>query len=235
MANVIVLQHVFCETIGSIGRALKNHGLDYRVVRGYDGEKIPTSLEDAKALIVMGGPMGAKDDDKLPFLKSELQLIEHALTDGSPILGVCLGSQLLARALGANVYPGVSKEIGWHVLQTEPEAHEDKLWKDAPASFQGFHWHGDIFDLPRGAHRLISSEKTPVQSFRYGENAYGILFHMEVDLAMIELWANTFAGELLETNQSASDLISGAHRSLAFLSSVGDKVFDQWAKLAAGS
>src|SRR5581483_10588698 len=113
-----------------------------------------------------------------------------------PVLGVCLGSQLLAAALGSNVRPSGRQEIGWYQVALSVEPKDDSLFSDAPPMFQAFHWHGDIFDLPAGAVPLASSRMTPLQAFRYGNNAYGLLFHMEVTPEIAGSMVKGFSDEL---------------------------------------
>ena len=144
-----------------------------------------------------------------------------------PVIGICLGSQLLAAALGAPVRPGPRKEIGWYPIYLEPAASADTLFADAPSQFEGFHWHGDIFDLPKGATRLAHSDLTECQAFRYG-SAHGLLFHMEVTQASITGMAQAFPEELAQAGGSAESLAAGTKRHLERLQSIGATVFRRW-------
>lgn len=182
------------------------------------------------ALIVMGGPMGVYETKQYPFLKDEMKLIEDALRQKKPVLGICLGSQLLASVLGAPVKKGKKKEVGWHPVFLKPEASKDALWAGAPKSFMGLHWHGDIFDLPKGSAALASSELTRVQAYRYGASAYGFLFHMEVTRIMIRKWTDIFAGELKREKISASDILRESEHHQPFLQALGSVIFDRWAE-----
>src|SRR5262249_38707080 len=156
--TVLVVQHVACETLGSIEPCLQEAGLTARYIRVQDGDKVPASLGEACGLIVLGGPMSVYDYGQLTHLMQEMRLIGSALAAHRPVLGICLGSQLLAHVLGGKVYPGRQKEIGWHCVKLTDAALLDPLWERAPADFQAFHWHGDIFDLPASAVPLASSE-----------------------------------------------------------------------------
>jgi GMP synthase (glutamine-hydrolysing) len=229
--KVIVLQHIQCETLGTIADALGAAGIKANYVRSFDGDKIPSELGDFRGLVVMGGPMGVYEQDLYPFLREELQLIESALQHEKPILGVCLGSQLLATALGAMVKKNTSKEIGWYPVTLTPSGREDPLWSDAVPSFMGFHWHGDIFDLPRGAVSLASSALTACQAFRHARNAYGLLFHMEVTAEMIGGMVRTFEGELQQEGIDGRALIAAAGEHLAGLQRIGTSVYRGWADL----
>jgi GMP synthase (glutamine-hydrolysing) len=146
--EVIALQHTACETLGTIEDALIGAQIDVHSVRIHAGEPVPSSLDSAAGLVVMGGPMGVYEHDRFPFLRRELRLIEQALTDGVPVLGVCLASQLLANVLGAPVRKGSRKEIGWHRVFLESATGNDALFHSALPEFGAFRWHGDVFDLP---------------------------------------------------------------------------------------
>jgi GMP synthase (glutamine-hydrolysing) len=188
-------------------------------------------MGDAAGLIVMGGPQSVYEQDKFPFLRDEMRLIEDALKHAKPILGVCLGSQLLATALGASVYPVRQKEIGWHRVSLTPSAAVNGIFEGEPRSLTAFHWHGDIFDLPRGATLLASSALTANQAFRYGKNAYGLLFHMEVALPQINAMVATFADELQAAGLNGVAIKLNAHSHLPALQKIGREVFARWVAL----
>jgi GMP synthase-like glutamine amidotransferase len=130
--------------------------------------------------VVMGGPMGVHDEAELPWLRDEKRAIEAALKRGAAVLGVCLGAQLLAHVLGAEVAPNRAKEIGWFPVDLSPEASDTWLGRVFPARFTPFHWHGDTFGIPHGAVALGRSEACANQGFLHGENALGLQFHPEV-------------------------------------------------------
>jgi len=163
MSTVWILQHVACETPGIIAGVLKSQGLSAQTIRPFRSQPVPKRMGDTVGLIVMGGPMGVYDQRSYPFLLDEMRLIEDALKQGKPILGVCLGSQLLAAAVGAKVTKGERKEIGWYPVTLTGSARTDRLWKGVEPSFVAYHWHGDIFELPRGALSLASSDLTECQ------------------------------------------------------------------------
>jgi len=138
------------------------------------------------AIVIMGGPMSV--NDPLPGLAEELKLIERALHDATPALGICLGSQLIAKALGARVYRNAELEIGWAPVSFTPAAQADAIFGPMKSPTQFFHWHGETFDLPKGAEWLAYSHKTRHQAFRYGRGVYGLQFHPEVTPEMIVDW-----------------------------------------------
>jgi len=185
-----------------------------------------TSLHPA-----LGGPMGVYESDRHPHLTDELRLIEATVADGRPVIGTCLGSQLLAAALGARVYPNTRKEIGWHDVELTDAARDDALLGGAPRRFTPVHWHGDIFDLPAGAVHLAGSAITPHQAYRYGANTYGLLFHLELDRAHLDTWMTAFAAELAEVGIAPGEITGDADRRLAASAAIGTGVFDRFAAL----
>ena len=227
--EVIVLQHSECETLGVIQSALDSRGISSRYIQTFAGEPILKDTRAAAGLIVMGGPMGVYEQDQFPYLKDELHLIESFLARRHPILGVCLGSQLLASALGVAVRKGPKKEIGWHPLKLTDSGVADPLWKNAPPEFMAFHWHGDIFDLPPGSVALASSALTACQAFRYGTNVYGLLCHIEVTEPIIAGMVTNFESELEEERLDGAEIVRGISRHLPPLSTVAPGVFGQWA------
>jgi GMP synthase (glutamine-hydrolysing) len=232
MPTALVLQHIDVEGPGLLGAVLQAHGIALRTIRTFAGETVPVRC-DAEALIVMGGPMGVYERDRYPHLGDELRLIESALAAGRPIFGTCLGSQLLASALGARVYPNTRKEIGWHEVALTEAAGADAVLREAPRRFTPVHWHGDVFDLPAGAVNLAASALTPHQAFRYGDNAYGLLFHLELDRPHLDSWMRAFAPELEAERIAAETIIGDADRRLARSAAVGRRVFERFAALIA--
>jgi GMP synthase (glutamine-hydrolysing) len=231
MKTVVVLQHAEPEAPGLIRDALSSAGHSIETVQGFRGEAVPASLAGAAGLVVMGGPMGVYETDRFPFLRDEIRLIEAALRAEKPVLGVCLGSQLLAAVLGSSVTKGSQKEIGWFRVELTDSARDDQLLAGIPSAFVACHWHGDVFDLPAGAERLASSERTRVQAFRYGQHAYGFLFHMEVTPQTLEGMVKTFGSELAEASVSGEEILRQAAGYLRPLQDVGRRAFAAWASL----
>jgi GMP synthase (glutamine-hydrolysing) len=235
MSGVLALQHAAPEGPAAIGEALRRRGIGLNVVRIDQGAAVPGSMGNAAGLVVMGGPMSVYEADRSSHLPAELRLIQSALDAGRPILGVCLGSQLLAAALGAKVVPSGRKEIGWHEVRLGDAAKQDALWHGIADRFMGFHWHGDIFDLPQGATPLASSPLTELQAFRSGGNAYGLLFHLEVGEPQIRDFVKTFADELSAARIPAAPILDGMAAHLKPLQRIGTRIFDRWAALLEAS
>ena len=201
------------------------------IVQHVAAEPVPTDATGFRGLVVMGGPMGVADVGRLPHLRAEMTLIESALKHDIPVMGVCLGSQLLAAALGSRVTPGPAKEIGWHPVTLLDGGQRDRLLTAAPPRFNAFHWHGDVFDLPPGAVALARSERTPLQAFRYGERAYGFLFHLEVTEAIVGQMVGAFPDELAEAGIDGDTLRGDSRTHLPELQPVARSVFSKWTRL----
>jgi GMP synthase (glutamine-hydrolysing) len=235
MSKIWVLQHTPPETLGTIQDALTAESVTAEYVRTFDGQAVPQRMGEAVGLVIMGGPMGVYDQTQYPYLLDEIHLIEDALKAGMPVIGICLGSQLLASALGAEVASSGQKEIGWHTVTLADDASTDPLLAGAPPSFTGFHWHGDIFDLPRDSVSLASSEMTTHQAFRHGNKAYGFLFHMEVTAEIINGMVADFTNEMAEAGVTETEVTSGITERLPLLHEIGNAAFSRWAGLISST
>jgi GMP synthase (glutamine-hydrolysing) len=233
--SVLVIQHAPMETSGIIAAELETRGMAAKVVRTFAGEQVPRELGPSRGLVVMGGPMSVYEGDRYPFLRDELRLIESAMRDDAPVLGVCLGSQLIAAALGAEVKSGGRKEIGWHAVKLTDDAFLDPLWKGIESSFPAFHWHGDVFTLPAGATLLASSQLTPRQAFRYGKTTYAILFHLEVTEGIVEAMVRSFSDELAAERLDGDAILRAAELHLPASMQRGRPLFARWASLVAAA
>jgi GMP synthase (glutamine-hydrolysing) len=182
--SVLVLRHEPFEHLGSFGEILRENNLKF-VYHDLD-DSTPRSVDGHKALVVMGGPMSA--NDPLPALSDEMRVIEAALQRGMPVLGVCLGGQLLARVLGARVYRNPASEIGWAPVSLTDAGRADPVFSGVASPTTFFHWHSETFDLPTGAEWLAWSELCRHQAYRFGPNAYGLQFHPEMTPEMIADW-----------------------------------------------
>ena len=228
MRRVLVVQHEEFEGPGTLREALA--GRDLRFVRTFAGDPVPRALAE-DALVVLGGGMGVYDRDRLPHLGDEIALCAAAMSVAKPVLGICLGSQLLAASLGAAVGKAPRKEIGWYGVTLLPDARGDALFDALPRRFPAFHWHGDAFTLPEGALPLASTAMTPLQAFRMGARAWGIQFHLETDEQVLEAMLSGGAGELREAGADAGRIRTRAREELPQLRERALAVFGRWADL----
>jgi GMP synthase (glutamine-hydrolysing) len=231
----VVLQHVAPEGPGAIGDALAAEGVPFDLVRAHEGAAIPRDGERYSGLVVMGGPMGVYEADRYPHLRDELRLVEWFLGRGRPVLGVCLGSQILAAALGARVYASGRQEIGWIPVTLEPGREDDALLGRAPPQLTPLQWHGDAFDLPRGAVRLARSALTENQAFRHGPSAWGLLFHLEASAGQVAAMAEAFPDDLARAGVDGRRLVAEAGERTRALAPIARDVFGAWARAAAGA
>lgn len=231
--TVLVIQHVACESPGLVKEVLEQEGWELNHIRIHRHDPVPANLGSGRGLVILGGPMGVHDGDRYPFLNAEQRLIEAALRLDRPVLGICLGSQLLAATLGASVVSGPRREIGWHTVHFTRAAAGDPVWREVADDLVAFHWHGDRYHPPSGAESLAWSGQTECQAFRWSRSAYGILFHLEVDQRGVDRITSAFQAELLSTGQRPSDITSEAGSHLPQLERVGRHVFRRWAELLA--
>jgi len=196
MKPVLVFQHIGCETPGIFLELLREQNCPVETVRLYEGEQPPDDLSRFSGLLVMGGPMSVNDEADYPWLKAEDRILKEALALDVPTLGICLGSQLIAKAAGGAVRRGPLKEIGWYPVRLTAAARHDRLFRESPETIEVFQWHGEYFDTPSGAVNLASSDLYQCQAFSIGQNVYGLLFHLEVTAQMVKEWVGTFKEEL---------------------------------------
>ncbi|HLY50056.1 MAG TPA: type 1 glutamine amidotransferase [Solirubrobacteraceae bacterium] len=203
--KLLVLQHIACEPPGAYEDELRERGGEVTRVMVDQGEPLP-ELASFDGMIVMGGPMGAYEDDRLPWLRPEKKLIATAVKGGVPVWGVCLGAQLLAASLGAAVAPGPEPEIGVLPVYRTAAAERDPVFEALPERFLALQWHSDTFALPEGAVLLARSGAYENQAFRVGR-AYGLQFHIEIGTALAEEWGEVPAyAQSLETNLGTGSL-----------------------------
>jgi len=208
--SVLICKNIVTEGPGTIEDYLIANKIPYKIFDLSIGEKV-TNPDDFDILIMMGGPMSVNEEKVYPYLKDEENLVKDFISKGKKIFGICLGAQIMAKALGAKVYVGEKKEIGWYDIELTGDGLRDPLMRrlaihpeegDFWRRFKVFHWHGETFDIPKGAVCLARSELYPNQAFRYGNNAYAFQFHIEVTEEMIYEW---FKNEPIDINKMKND------------------------------
>jgi len=207
MSEVLAIRHVEFEHLGMMEKVLKELGYSFMYLDTPSGAKLNKSLEEFSLIVVLGGYMGAYEEEKYPFLSYEFKLMEEALKKEIPLLGICLGAQMLAKVLGAKVYPGdKGKEIGWYEIT---KVGEHPYFEEFPKKLKVLQWHGDTFDLPADAVRIFSSEKYPNQAFVYNK-AVGLQFHIEVDKELLKTWINAYKKEVEKEGLNPEKILTDA-------------------------
>ncbi len=221
--SVLILKNIFSEGPGTIEDFLLERGIPYQIMELE--REVVSDRERFDILVMMGGPMSVNDEERYPFISTEVELVKEFIASGKRVLGVCLGAQIMAKALGAKVYAGPQKEIGWYDIELTEDGIRDILMRklaihpragDFWKRFKVFHWHGETFDIPEGAARLARSEIYPNQAFRFGDRAYAFQFHIEVKKEMIYEWLRNEpvdANELRKMTETVYEDYAGRARN----------------------
>jgi GMP synthase (glutamine-hydrolysing) len=199
--NVLIIKHIDIEGPGLIEYCLKQEKIPYQIVNLEAGPRLP-KINDLSHIVILGGPMNVYEEDRYPFLRDEDLFIKEAIQRGKKILGICLGAQLMAKALGAKVFKAPMKEVGWYNVSLTRVASHDPLFSNLPKTFSVFQWHEDTFEVPKAGKLIATSTSVIHQAFRYGENVYGLQFHLEVTEGMIQEWMETYEEECSNSEHS---------------------------------
>jgi GMP synthase (glutamine-hydrolysing) len=207
MKRVLVIQNDAAEGAGLLGSLLEDQRILVETVHGWTLSEERPEHEDYDALVVLGGVQGAYELDRYPYLRHEIELCNSFSDAPKPVLGICLGAQLLAVALGGRVGPNIRSEIGWLPITLDETAREEPLLVSLPSSMQVFHFHGDAIETPPGCVNLASSALTPCQLFSAGPGVYGFQFHAEIDRTLLQAMCRKNAGYMRERGMDAEQLI----------------------------
>ena len=192
--SVLIIKHIDIEGPGLVEYCLKQEKIPYQILNLSPRVHLP-KLEEITHIVLLGGPMNVYEEDRYPFLRDEDLFIKEAIQRGKAILGICLGAQLIAKALGAKVSKALAKEIGWYDVSLTEIGSQDPLFSNLPKTFSVFQWHEDTFEIPKGGKLIATASPLPHQAFRYGEKVYGLQFHLEVTEEMIGEWVEAYEEE----------------------------------------
>ena len=227
--TVNVIRHLAFEDLASFTSVLQVHGYQINYIEaGYDDLSQIDALSD-NLLIILGGPISVNDAAMFPFIESEIEILKQRIKADKPTLGICLGAQLIASALGANVYPGEEKEIGWYGLSLTAAGRHSALRYLGSEHCSMLHWHGETFDLPEHAVLLASSEKNINQAFSVGSHVLALQFHPEITQRVMEKWFIGHISEIMQTEGvSVKQLRDDTHQYANQLEVQGELFFNSW-------
>lgn len=233
MTDILILTHVDYCPAGHLAHVLDAQQLDFCVLRADLGELQGYDLDRPKAVAIMGGPMSA--NDPLPWIGAEIAALRHFIQRDIPLIGHCLGGQLLAKALGASIHRMPYSEVGWQPLSQSSQAAGNPWLAHLPEEFPVYQWHGDTFDLPEGAQRLLSSPWCPNQAFAWGDKVLALQGHPEMTEELVRLWLTDWAHLLDETQSSQQprrQMLDDLPTKVAALNQVAEGFYRHWLKLA---
>jgi GMP synthase (glutamine-hydrolysing) len=233
MARIMVLKHVAAEPLGLLDPMIRLRGHRIRYVNFQRHPDAQPVLDRYQALVVLGGPMHVTETERYPHLLTECRLIERALAQRIPVLGICLGAQLLAHVLGARVGPAERPEIGWYPVRPRaPEILADPVLNPLDVERPVFQWHSYGFEIPAGAVHLAESDDCPGQAMAYDGIAWGFQFHLELDESMIRRWLSSpgYINELAASGlaQTPEDILDDTGRFLSDTRRLAESVFGNW-------
>ncbi len=236
MRRILVFQHVASEPLGHLDPLLRRAGIRIRYVNFSREPRAEPDVRKYDGLVVLGGPMNVDQASRHPHLSTETSIIAEAVRRDKPVLGICLGAQLLAAAMGADVHPNPVPEIGWYRLNTLADAREDRLFRHFEhGPHYVFQWHAYTFKLPAGAAHLARTRGCRNQAYRVGDHAWGLQFHLEADEALINRWLGTPQGRSeIERHWDARRIArirAATHRHLVQAQPLSDRVFGEFVKL----
>ena len=224
-----IFRHIECEGPGVLAELLQQRQIDFDLIEIDKGQPVPESLDRVSGLVFLGGPMSV--NDSLPWLEDELALIKEAHAAGIPMLGFCLGSQLISKALGGEVFGGeAGQEIGWHEVQRVNGPAADKWLGNDIEAVSVFHWHSETFSLPQDAELILSSRAYPHQAYVM-DNTLALQCHIEVSAEMVKEWASLYTVDLAQGgqwNQAASEICADLDNKIALLGKFAEPLLETW-------
>jgi GMP synthase-like glutamine amidotransferase len=228
MKPIRLFRHINCNSAGYLGEFLENRDVPFEIACIGEGTQVPGSLEDVSGLVFMGGPGDV--NSPLDWMRQEETLIQQAAENGTPVMGICLGAQMISKALGGTVSSDYRLEVGWHCVEPVSGAENHPWLENLPPRFQVFQWHAHDFTLPPGATPLLTSECTPHQAFSVG-NMLAMQFHIEITAATVRNLIQQFAGDMEEPStcvQIADELCSDLDDRMDYLHNIADLIYSGW-------
>lgn len=223
--KVLISRHAEAEGPGYLADFLARHDIDFDLVKTDAGESLPRALGAYNGFVFMGGPMSVNDD--LPWIEPALDLIRAAVAAGRPVLGHCLGGQLISKALGGEVKRHTCQEIGWFPVRAV-QCDAARAWLgECPPEFEVFHWHGEVFSIPAGANHILQSRDCFQQGFAIG-NTLALQCHIEMTADMVRRWSEEFALSPCATVQDPRELCADLHHRVRALNAIADKIYTRW-------
>ncbi|MCQ9207077.1 MAG: type 1 glutamine amidotransferase [Omnitrophica bacterium] len=230
---VLIVKHIDIEGPGIYAEFLKNAKHETITVELARGEELPTDFERIEAVITLGGPMNVYEEEKHPFLEQELKFLRRTVKAEIPLMGICLGAQMIAKACGAKISKADNKEIGWHRVRLTDKGLKDPLFEGLGRELEVFQWHEDQFDVPEEGFLLAESDICP-QAFKVGKNAYGLQFHYEVTPQMIERWIEEYDYRKdSEGRVGAQHMLIDAHKKEKEFLKIGQQVIRNFLRIIA--
>jgi GMP synthase (glutamine-hydrolysing) len=217
--NVFILEHEKSEGPGIFEPLLVEHGLSFKRLRLFKGEVIPSD-ERPNGILIMGGSMNVYEEGSYPFLAQETAFIQQCITEQVPLLGICLGAQLIAKACGAKVFKAPVRETGWFTVRLTDSGACDPLLKGFPPQFSVFQFHEDTFEIPHGAVHIIDAPHCPSQGFRIGDYIYGLQFHLESTREMVYEW--------IDKEGCRGKILADTDRNIAACHRLGREFFNRF-------
>ncbi|MDH3871385.1 MAG: type 1 glutamine amidotransferase [Gammaproteobacteria bacterium] len=228
MKPLYVFRHIHCEGPGYLAEVLDRLEVPYRLIAIDQDQPVPVDTAGCSGLVFMGGPMSA--NDSLPWIEQELALIRTAADRKLPILGHCLGGQLISKALGGEIMKNRVREIGWHAVSKADNATTADWLDGQPDTMELFHWHGETFSIPAGAGVILENGNCPHQAFAL-DNILALQCHVEMTAPMVQEWSNLYADELDDTApsvQSAAQMTGGLDEKVTIAQQVADRLYRRW-------
>jgi len=230
---ILIIKHIDIEGPETIGEHFKKKGYDLKIIDLSLGESLPSNFSDIEAVVVLGGPMNVYEEEKYPFLKPENAFIKKVLKEQIPYLGICLGSQLLAKSCGAKVTKSPVKEVGWFKVDLTQEGKKDVLFDGLDDKIDVFQWHEDTFAVPQGGNWLGKSKGCAHQAFRVGPCAYGVQFHFEITDKSIKDWSDAYFKDTRVLKNRKQSMLNMYKKKKKVFHDTGRTICDNFLKIVA--